>query len=146
LNVEPGGCLQWEDLDLISFLDAADAKYDGTPAMNLLKMCIETEMASGISPHVPEVVAEGARAAGLVNVRQIDYQTGDRPELASTTQEWVLRTFGPLSRAVLLRSGRVSDRETVEIEAEKYLEGTKATFEQGFIPNGTMGMILAQKH
>lgn len=110
-----------------------------------MKMVIETQMASEISPHVPAAVADGAMAAGLVNVRQVDYRTGDRPDLASTVQQWVLRTFGPLTKTVLLRSGRVADEKTADVEARKYVEGAKSTYEQGLVPNGTIGMVVAQK-
>ncbi|KAH8705049.1 putative LaeA-like methyltransferase [Talaromyces proteolyticus] len=148
-NLKPllkrGGYLQWEDLDLKSFLTSHEPKYDSFPTIQTLRLCIETQIGYDASPHVPETVADAARENGFADVIHILYNTKDRPEMAEQVLNWVSKVMAPLLRAILGRTGRAKNEEDLQAHTQSHLDGLRTSFERGLAPNGAMGMVIARK-
>jgi hypothetical protein len=144
-EIEPGGYLQWEDLDLYSFVDYLENLPQRTLYFDHMKFLIDTQVHMGIAPRVPESVYQAAQSAGLLDVVKYDFTTADHPDLATTTQDWVFKVVVRLIPTALVRSGQVDDEETAKQKAQKYIDDIERLHAEGIVPNGGMGMVVARK-
>lgn len=142
---EPGGYLQWDDLDLISFFPPKEVPQN-TSYFETMRLVANAQISLGVSPHVPDTVYQAAKTAGLVDVTKHDWRTADHPELATTTQNWVFKVFTTMIPSALRKAKLVTDEEKVQQEAQRHLENVKrAFFVEGVVPNGVMGQVVARK-
>lgn len=144
-RIEPGGYLQWEDLDLLSFLTTPDPKWLSSPGMQSMDYLIHAQIDLGSSGHVSEAVAEGARIAGLVQVQTDYYNTNAHPELEETTRTWILEAMAPLLKNVKMRNaGAAADEQAIDKEVQKHAAAIKESYAQGLVIHGAMGVVLAK--
>ncbi|KAL1966950.1 hypothetical protein VTN77DRAFT_3694 [Rasamsonia byssochlamydoides] len=144
--LKPGGYIQWEDIDLVSFTDAVKNQHPDTPYLETLNLVFGAQISLGASPHVPETVYQAMKSAGLHDVVKHDYHTADYPAMASTTQTWVYKVLHSLTPTVLLRTKQVADEEAAKREAKRHIENVrKAFFDDGVVPNGALGLVVGRK-
>lgn len=142
---EPGGYLQWDDLDIQSFFPEPSAQQI-TPYFDTMRLIASAQRTLGVSRQAPETVYQAAQAAGLVDIVKHDFHTADHPELATRTQHWVFRVFTTMIPNALRKAKLVTDEEKVQQEAQRHLEIVrKAFFEEGVVPNGSMGQVVARR-
>ncbi|KAL1970557.1 hypothetical protein VTN77DRAFT_4201 [Rasamsonia byssochlamydoides] len=64
--------------------------------------------------------------------------------MAAATQTWVYKVLTSLAPTALLRTKQVPDEEAAKREAKRHVENVrKAFFEEGVVPNGGLGLIVA---
>jgi hypothetical protein len=154
VTTEPGGHLQWEDLDHTYMLTNPEKQYQDLPGMDTLRLCVQGQIDHGGSDNAPATVVAAAEAAGLQNTMRIDYRTRDKPELWAMTDEWVDRVFETLARIFLKKRRNVAaaadeglwrSDEDIEEEVKRRIQGLKDAHELGFVMHATVGMVVAQK-
>lgn len=154
MKIEPGGYLQWEDLDSGSFLTGLpdEPKWLSYPAaVQTMHELINGQAALGLSKHAPAAVENAAKRAGLVDVQVEYFNTRAYPDLDETTRQWVLGAALPLLKSVKMRQSAAAasgkgevDEEAVDKEVQVLLDHVRYAYAQGLTLHGAMGVVLAR--
>lgn len=156
MATEPGGYLQWEDLDHTYMLTAPEKQYQLLPCMDTVRLCIYGQVEHGGSNNAPATVVAAAKSAGFQNINRYNYKTRDRPEMWSMTNEWREKVLEALARVILRRkrdaavaAGEDEDLwrsdEDIEEEIKRRMLDLKDGQAKGFVPHANLGMVVAQK-
>lgn len=116
------------------------------PAMDTVKLCCEVQINAGAPGNVPQTIYEAAKShPDLTDVVLNIYNTEDHPDKTEIIRQWISKTFDALLNSILLRSGRVATQEEANKEREKRREHLLDAFQKGYVPHGSMGMVLGRK-
>lgn len=154
MTAEPGGYLQWEDLEHKYMLTNTEKQHQALPSMDTVRLCIQGQIDHGTSSNAPESVKTAAESAGFQNITRTDYMTCDRPDLWPMTNEWNINVFETLSRIILRGKRDVAvaanknlwrSDEEIEKEIKRRIQDLKDGHEKSFVVHAKVGMVLAQK-
>lgn len=144
---EPGGYLQWEDLSMESFINYEGAQeFADHPCMDTMKLICEVQINAGAPANVPQTIYEAAKSnSDLTDVVLNVYNTKDHPDKTEIVRQWILKTFDSLLSSILLRTGMVATEEECKKEREKRKEHLLDSYQKGYVPHGSLGMVLGRK-
>lgn len=137
---EPGGFLQWEEIDEESYISTDN------PVIWELRRCFEFSLkAEGKCFAASAKVYEECTAAGFLDVKRLHYLSSWNSDLRLDTEGRLAATIETLYANLLLRSGQVADGEAASKRARELLEQHRSLCADGKSPPLKVMRVVAQK-
>lgn len=143
--LEPGGYLQWLDLDLAALSNIKQDEYPRYFEIN--RTIVDAQAKLGFCIHAPEVVYEAAASrdvGGLVNVARHNYGSLAHPQ-PEMGQRWILQIVRAMVAVLLLRAGGARNEEAARRETEGMIGELEGLFANGVLPDVRFGVVVGQK-
>lgn len=140
---EPGGYLQWIEIDVTSYLDGNAAQYPRFQEM--MQPFFEFVTQKGLSKCASEVIYKSCKRAGLMNVVRDCSSVLEHPRLEGILQGWHLDSFASMLPRILLQTDQASSDALAEQSTARWLSDLQQLFDQGLVPGGTFGAVIGQK-
>lgn len=140
IYLEPGGFLQWEEIDEESY------KSDSNPVIQEIRRCFSTSMAAeGKCFQTSEKIFEECTAAGFEDVVRLAYSSDWDSNLRLDTDERLVAIIETLYAGLLLRSGQVSSDEEAHSRTADLVKQHRAICATGNSHPLKLMRVVAQK-
>jgi hypothetical protein len=139
-HIEPGGFLQWEEIDEETYISPDN------PVIWEIRRCFDMSLkAEGKCFAASAKVYEECKAAGFLDVVRLDYRSDWNSDLRLDTENRLAAIIETLYASLLLRSGQVPNEETASKRAEDLIEQHHRLCAGGNSPTLKVMRVVAQK-
>jgi hypothetical protein len=139
---EPGGYLQWEEIDEETYIS------DTNPVIQEIRRCFSFSLAAeGKCFAASAKVYEECTAAGFLDVERLNYRSDSNPDtkLRLDTETRLAAIIETLYASLLLRSGQVPDEAAAAKRAGELIEQHWGLCKEGKSPLLKVMRVVARK-
>ncbi len=144
MGIEPGGYLQWVDLDCIALPDSKDTQ--NPTAATVVSTWLKFFELNKLSVSAPTTVADAYKQSGLLDIVNTSFRLDDRGEdLKAKARKWQLQAFSAVMPPVMVATGRAKDAVEAREKTDEAIRELGLYFEAGEVVGLGFGRVVGRK-
>jgi hypothetical protein len=141
-DVEPGGFLQWDEIDY----DALCQMNQENPRLfEIMRTIAKALNDANYSTSAQELVGAMFKRSQLIKVTCHDYTSHAKSYSGRDLQDLLLRALQMLVRWALVTSEKDGNVEAAHLAANQTIDEMKDLFAAGLVPCSTISIVIGQK-
>lgn len=142
--LEPGGYLQWVELDCTALPDSKDTQ--DPRATTVVSTWLKFFELNKLSVSAPATVADAYKQSGLLlDIVNTSFQLDNRGEdLRAKARKWQLQAFSAVMPPVMLATGRAKDAAEAREKTDEAIRELGLYFEAGEVVRLAFGRVVGR--
>ncbi|KAL4810283.1 hypothetical protein BDV18DRAFT_150554 [Aspergillus unguis] len=142
--IQPGGYLQWVDLDSLELPNSEDTEHPRTA--ELVRYWLKFLEINGLSLSPPTAAERACERAGMVEVSNTFFALNDsRGDFRSTVQEWQADAFAAIVPGIMAKFGEAASIEEAREKVDEALQGLWEFYHEGKVVGLRFGSVVGKK-